>query len=59
MTHRLRSALAAAIVLIAAGCATYPVNPRLSQYNPKTGYRYENLKGPENSESLFVILLRR
>jgi NTE family protein len=56
MTHRPQIVFAAILVLVAAGCATYPVNPRLAQYNPKSGYRYENLKGPENSESLFVIL---
>lgn len=55
---RLQAAFAAALVLTIAGCATYPVNPYLPQYT-KSGYRYENLenlKTPENSESLFVIL---
>jgi len=56
MRNKLQATVAAVLILAVAGCATYPVNPRLSQYNPKTGYRYENLKGPENSESLFVIL---
>jgi predicted acylesterase/phospholipase RssA len=43
-------------ILVVGGCS-YPVNPQLPQYNPKSGYRYENLKAePGNSESLFVIL---
>jgi len=56
MSNRLRSALAAWLILAVTACAAYPVNPRLSQYDPKAGYRYENLKAPGNSESLFVIL---
>jgi NTE family protein len=56
MRHCLRETLAALLFLFAAGCATYPVNPRLPEYNPKAGYRYENLNAAENSESLFVIL---
>jgi predicted acylesterase/phospholipase RssA len=56
MKTRLRTALAAAIILILTGCATYPVNPPLAQYNPQSGYRFENLTALENSDSLFVIL---
>lgn len=56
MSNRLRTALAAVFILAVGGCATYPVNPPLSQYNPQSGYRFENLKAPGNSESLFVIL---
>jgi len=56
MKTRLRRALAVAIILILTGCATYPVNPPLAQYNPQSGYRFENLTAPENSDSLFVIL---
>ncbi|MFH0998093.1 MAG: patatin-like phospholipase family protein [Pseudomonadota bacterium] len=43
-------------VMLLASCATYPPNPQLAQYNPHYGYRFENLKTPANSESLFVIL---
>ena len=43
-----------------AGCAHYQENPRLDAFNLSEGYRYRNLKtpeeDPENSESLFVIL---
>jgi NTE family protein len=56
MRTRLRTALAVVIILILTGCATYPVNPPLAQYNPQSGYRFENLTAPENSDSLFVIL---
>jgi NTE family protein len=56
MSYRLHRTLATALILTLTGCATYPINPPLSQYNPKSGYRYENLTAPGNSESLFVIL---
>jgi predicted acylesterase/phospholipase RssA len=51
-----RAMAAAALLLFATGCATYPANPRLAQYNEKSGYRFENLQTPENSDDLFVIL---
>ena len=41
---------------IVAGCATYPPNPKLGQYDPNAGYRFHNLNSPGNSDSLFVIL---
>ena len=44
------------LVLLLASCATYPANPRLAQYSPHNGYRFENLRAPGNSDSLFVIL---
>lgn len=43
-------------VVLMAGCATYPKNPHLTKHDPNFGYRFENLKAPGNSESLFVIL---
>ena len=56
MSTRLRMMLAALFLLMAGGCS-YPVNPPLKQYNPQSGYRYQNLKdAPGNSESLLVIL---
>ena len=56
MRTRLRRALAVVIILILTGCVTYPVNPPLTQYDPQSGYRFENLTALENSDSLFVIL---
>jgi NTE family protein len=56
MKIRIRAALTTVIILILTGCATYPVNPSLAQYDPQSGYRFENLTAPENSDSLFVIL---
>jgi NTE family protein len=43
-------------LLVVAGCAHYPVNARLAQYNPDAGYRYKTLSDPENSDSLLVVL---
>ena len=39
-----------------AGCAHYPVNQSLEQYSPETGYRFRNMGGPDNAESLLLIL---
>lgn len=42
---------------IAVGCSTTPqYNEPLTHYDPSYGYRFENLKAGENSDSLFVIL---
>ena len=56
MKTGLQTALAAVIILILTGCATYQVNPPLARYDPRSGYRFENLTTPENSDSLFIIL---
>jgi len=42
--------------LLLAGCAHYPVNARLIQYNPDTGYRYKTLSKVENADGLLVVL---
>jgi hypothetical protein len=52
----LHTGLAALFIFVLSSCATYPVNPPLARYNPQSGYRFENLKAPGNSDSLFVIL---
>ncbi len=45
------------MLLVAAGCTTTPnYNDPLTQYSPDYGYRFENLKPGDNSDSLFVIL---
>lgn len=56
MKAEIRTALAVALLLVLTGCATYPVNSQLPKYDEKVGYRFNNLKSPGNSESLFVIL---
>ncbi|HWQ70345.1 MAG TPA: patatin-like phospholipase family protein [Patescibacteria group bacterium] len=56
MRSRLLTALTAVFAITIAGCATYPANPRLVQYDTKSGYRFENLTASGNSDSLFVIL---
>ena len=44
------------LALALVGCAHYPVNAKLDQYAPSQGYRLENLRAPDNSGSLFVVL---
>jgi NTE family protein len=56
MKIRFQKVLIVIFIFAITGCATYPVNPRLSQYNPQSGYRFENIMGSENSDGLFVIL---
>jgi NTE family protein len=50
-----QNALLVSVLLGLIGCS-HSTNPRLVQYDPRSGYRYENLRAPGNSESLFVIL---
>jgi NTE family protein len=42
--------------LVVAGCAHYPVNARLIQSSPNTGYHYRNLTTGTNTDSLLIIL---
>jgi len=44
------------LVLIASGCAHYPINARLKAVNPITGYRFENVASQTNSDDLLVVL---
>ena len=42
--------------LFLAGCAHYPVNARLTQHNPDTGYRLKTVSRVENTDGLVVVL---
>ena len=53
--HAWRTVMVAALV-VAAGCAHYPVNDPLARHDPAAGYRVENLPDAENSGSLLVVL---
>jgi predicted acylesterase/phospholipase RssA len=44
------------LVLILAGCAHYKDNSRFDKYIDNSGYRFENVPGGDNSDSLAVIL---
>ena len=44
------------VTLLAAGCAHYPVNQPIKEYRPGTGYRFSQVKPPENSDSLLLLL---
>jgi NTE family protein len=39
-----------------AGCAHYPINQPLKQWDPETGYRGRNLINPENDDELLLML---
>jgi NTE family protein len=41
-------------VILGAGCAHYPVNPRLKQPDPTGGYRGKFMGTPENSDQMLV-----
>jgi NTE family protein len=43
-------------VLIATGCAHYPVNQPLKQVDPQSGYRAKFMGSPGNSENLLLYL---
>lgn len=45
------------ILLILAGCAHYQENSRLDRFRENYGYRFENVSGGDNSDSLSVILV--
>ncbi len=42
--------------LFVVGCAHYPVNHPITQYDPNSGYRGKFMKNPESSDSLLLIL---
>jgi len=39
-----------------AGCAHYPVNQPLSQFDPQTGYRGRNLINPEYEKDVLILM---
>jgi len=43
------------VMLLSFGCAHYPINPPLKQYDPDSGYRFRNMAA-EKSSSLLMIL---
>ena len=43
-------------ILSAAGCAHYPVNQPVTQWDPQAGYRGRNLITPDNDDQLLLML---
>jgi NTE family protein len=41
---------------LALGCAHYPLNLPIKEYHPGTGYRGKNVKAPESSDKLLLLL---
>jgi NTE family protein len=46
----------AAACLLAAGCAHYPANQPLAQYDPASGYRGKNIASQARADDLFLML---
>ncbi len=46
----------AMVALSAAGCAHYPVNQPLKQWDPQSGYRGKNLIDPTKDDQLLLLL---
>ena len=44
------------VAIIVVGCAHYPVNQPIKEYRLGTGYRFSQIKPPENSDSLLLLL---
>jgi predicted acylesterase/phospholipase RssA len=45
-----------ALLLLLSACASFPETPRLAEYNPDRGYRFDRLDPGDNSDELFVIV---
>lgn len=45
-----------AVIILAGGCAHYPVNRPLARVDPQAGYRGENLIAPDNDRELLLLL---
>jgi len=46
----------ACIIALICGCAHYPVNPRLKEYDKTKGYRFDNLSSQADADRVFIIL---
>jgi NTE family protein len=58
MMARVRRSIVS-LLLFTSGACSYPVNPELARFDPKVGYRYEQLvprDGDENDEEVLVVL---
>jgi NTE family protein len=53
--YKLRISLLVAAVLI-AGCAHYPVNQMLTEYNPNAGYRGKLMRVPGKSDDMLMFV---
>jgi NTE family protein len=58
LMNRLRrlSLLVLASLLLLGGCATRPINPPITQADPKTGYRFETRQAQAKDKNTLVIL---
>ena len=49
-------AIAIAIGALLTACGSFPKNPELGDYDPNSGYRFDQLEAGDNTDSLFVIV---
>lgn len=55
--RRLPACIFLVVLLVAAtGCAHYPINRRLMQYDPQAGYRARNLNDAEDDKEVLILL---
>lgn len=52
----LRLAIVLSLGLQLTACGSFPMNPTLDNYDREVGYRFDQLKAGENTDSLFVIV---
>ena len=48
--------LTVALVLLLGGCATRPINPPITQADPRTGYRFETRQAVDKDKQNLVVL---
>ena len=44
------------MVVVAIGCAHYPINQPIKEVHPNAGYRPDQVKDPENSDQMLLFL---
>jgi len=53
---RTSGSLTLALLLLLCGCATRPINPRITQADPRAGYRFETRRAHDENKDDLVIL---
>jgi NTE family protein len=56
MSHRSLRLLCSILIATTAGCAHYPLNPKLAKQDSAQGYRFGTIEAPPEADETFVIL---